>query len=202
VLGGRGRVWARSPDPAIDDDRSAMDRVGQRIRSRPKSGRGTPGRQASSNGMGRRPATPVSSQDHRSRPLAHGPAATGPLTGARRTLQRSLEHSGSGKRQSKHNTLCAALVTIAATLTLLIRRSPDSLGSLEKSPWVPGSLLLVSVRARYRRSRPCGMATDPGSADAGASAARGRRRRGAVGLACGTLADGSGQSGTAADRPS
>ena len=116
--------------------------------------------------------------------------------------QRSLEHSGSWKRQSKHNTLYAALVTIAATLTLLVRRSPGSLVSLKKSPWVPGSLLLVSVRARYRRSRPGGMATDPGSADAAASAARGRRRQGAVGLACGTLGDGSGQSGTAVDRPS
>src|SRR5215218_11075781 len=44
------------------------------------------------------------------------------------------------------------------------------------------------------------MATDPGSADADASTARGWRR-GTVGLAAGTLADGSRQSGTAAARP-
>ena len=159
-------------------------------------------RQASSIGIGRHPERQAPSRDPPPHPLAHGPAAAGPPAGARRTSARSLEHSGSGKRQSKHNTLYAALVTIAATLTLLVRRSPGSLVSLKKSPWVPGSLLLVSVRARYRRSRPGGMATDPGSADAAASAARGRRRQGAVGLACGTLGDGSGQSGTAVDRPS
>jgi hypothetical protein len=122
-----------------------------------------PWRQASSIGIGRHPETPISFQDPPPHPLAMDLQRRVHQREPEGLPQRSLEHSGSGKRQSKQNTLYAALVTIAATRTLLVRRSPGSLvhsrrahGCLARcllSPSASGTAARVHAAWRQTRGR-------------------------------------------------
>src|SRR5512132_2995575 len=98
-----GRVSPRSPGPAIDDDRSAMDRW-----------HGTPSGNAS---LLLAPTTSL--------PLAHGPAAAGPPTGSPRTFANEAWRTPDvGSSRASTIRWMPHWVTASATLTLLVLRGP------------------------------------------------------------------------------